>query len=359
MSATERHRSPGSSFSCICGALLLAASCLTSTTTVGSAQTSVAEFYKGKSIYIVVGTAAGGGFDAYARMIARHLGKHIPGNPTIIPQNLDGGGGWRATQRVAQIAPPDGTTIGAILPPTLLDPLIGDPRKKLERFDLAFLGSASKNLAACFARTDAPVQSAQDLFEKELIVGTGNATSTTFAFSTVLKNVLGAKLKLTAGYTGNAQLYVAMDRGEVQGMCGTSIIGVTSMRANWFKDKFARAILQENINGHPDLNALGVPSVLSFAKTDEQRQMLELYYSQQEFGRPYVVNAKTPPDRLAALQKAFMDTMRDPELLRESEKLQLDIDPINGPEVAALLARAYASSPGAVAKLREAMGYGH
>ena len=359
MSVTVRHRFTASSFSRVCGALLLTAPCPISMTTGGTAQTAVAEFYKGKSVYILVGTAAGGGFDAYGRMVARHLGKHIPGNPTIIPQNLDGGGGWRATQRVAMTAPPDGTTIGAILPTTLLDPLIGDPRKKLERFDLAFLGSASKNLQACFVRTDAPVQSAQDLFEKELIVGTGNATSTTFGFSTILKNVLGAKLKLTPGYTGNAQIYVAVDRGEVQGMCGTSIIGVTSMRANWFSEKFARAILQESATGHPDLNALGVPRALSFAKTDEQRQMLEVYYSQQEFGRPYIVNVKTPPDRLAALQKAFMDTMRDPELLRELEKLQLDIDPITGPEVGALVAKAYASSPEAVAKLREAMGYGH
>src|SRR5262245_36407294 len=215
-------------------ACLLAAPCLIALATGAAAQTSVAEFYKGKSVYVLVGTAAGGGFDAYARMIARHLGKYIPGNPTIVPQNLDGGGGWRATMRVATTAPPDGTTIGAILPTTLLDPLIGDPRKKFERVDLAFLGSASKNLQGCFVRTDAPVKSAADLFEKELIVGAGNATSTTFGFSTVLKNVLGAKLKITAGYTGNAQIYVAMDRGEVEGMCGTSYIGVTSMRANWF-----------------------------------------------------------------------------------------------------------------------------
>jgi tripartite-type tricarboxylate transporter receptor subunit TctC len=342
----------------ICGAWLLAALCLFSATTGGAAQSAVAEFYKGKSVYLVIGSAAGGGFDAYGRLVARHLGKYIPGNPTVIPQNLDGGGGFRASMRVAVLAPPDGTHIGAILPTTLLDPIIGDPRKKLERLDLAHLGSAGKNLAACFVRADAPVKSFNELLEKELVVGAGNMSSTTREFAALLKNVLGAKLKIAAGYTGNAQIYLAVDRGEVQGMCGTGYIGVSSIRRNWLDDKFVNVIVQESIHGHPDLNAMGVPRTLEFAKSDEQRKMLEIYYSQQEFGRPFVVSAKVPPDRLAALQKALMSTLKDSELLREAATADLAIDPIPGPEVDELVRKAYASSPQLLAKLRQALEYG-
>ena len=308
----------------IWGLFLLSASTGLGGMTALHAQTdSVANFYRGKTVYVVAGDAAGGGFDAYARLVARHLGDHIPGHPGVVVQNMEGGGSFLAGEHVAVSAPADGTYIGAIHPTVLLDPVMGDPKKGVKRLDLAYLGSAAKNLSACFVRTDSPVHSFPDMFQKELIVGAGNQASTTREFAAMLKNLLGAKLKISAGYTGNADIYLAVDRGEVQGMCGTGADGVKALRPNWMKDNFAEPIVQESIEGDPDLNAMHVPLILSFVKDDEQRQILTLYYSQQEFGRPYVISTKVPADRKAALQTAFLDTLKDPELLADAQKAKL------------------------------------
>jgi tripartite-type tricarboxylate transporter receptor subunit TctC len=338
--------------------LLLAFSSLCDATGLLAQTNSVADFYHGKTVYVIAGDAAGGGFDAYARLVARHLGEHIPGHPGVIVQNVEGGGSFLAAEHIALSSPPDGTYIGAIHPTVLLDPIMGDPRKGVKRLDLAYLGSAAKNLSACFVRTDAQVHSFPDVFQNELIVGAGNQASTTREFAALLKNLLGAKLKISAGYTGNADIYLAVDRGEVQGMCGTGADGVKGLRPNWMKDGFAEPIVQESIEGDPDLNAMHVPLILSFVKDDEQRQILTLYYSQQEFGRPYVISTKVPPERKAALQTAFMDTLNDPDLLADAKKSNLNVSPIPGSEVEALVNKDYSAPPALLAKLRGALGYG-
>ena len=324
----------------------------------GLAQTSsVAEFYKGKTVYLVIGAAVGAGYDAYSRLIARHLGRHIPGNPDIVPQNLDGAGAFRAATRVAVSAPQDGTYIAAIYPTTLLDPIMGNPKRKVARLDFAYLGSASKNLSACFFRADAPVKSFAETFEREIIVGAGTEASTTREYSAILKNILGAKLKIASGYTGNGQIYLAIDRGEVQGTCGMGYIGVQSLRSNWLRDGFVKVAAQESVDGDPELNAKGVPRTIEFAKTDEQRQILDIYYSQQEFGRPYVVGATVPRERVEALQRAFMSTLEDLDLLREAKAANFHISPITASALETLVTKAYSSPPEILAKLRQALGY--
>lgn len=339
--------------------VVLSLSCLLVETDGSLAQTpSVAEFYQGKTVHLIIGAAVGAGYDAYSRLIAQYLGKHIPGNPDVVPQNLDGAGAFRAAMRAAVTAPQDGTYIAAIHPTTLLDPIIGDPKKKVERLDFAYLGSASKNLAACFFRADAPAKSFAEAFEKEIIVGAATEASTTREYSAILKNVLGVKLKISSGYTGNGQIYLAVDRGEVQGMCGTGYIGVASLRSNWLRSGFVKIVAQESINGDQELNAKGIPRTVDFAKTDEQRQILDIYYSQQEFGRPYVVGVKVPRERVQALQSAFMATLADPDLLREAANLNFDISPISGLAVQALVAKAYSSPPQILTKIRQALGYG-
>ena len=350
----------GDSLRRICAALLLAVLGAFAGSHDVMAQTdSVASFYKGRTVYVLAGDAVGGGFDAYARLVARHIGKYIPGNPNVVPENLPGGGSFLAGERIAVAAPEDGTYIGALHPTVFLDPIMGDPRKKVKRLDLAYLGSASKNLSVCLARTDAPVQSFAEVFKKELIVGAGNDASTTREYAGLLKNLLGAKLKISSGYTGNADIYLAVDRNEVQGICGVGSIGVRALRPNWFKKNgAAKIIAQESIHGEPDLNAMGVPRTLDFAKTDDQRQILTLYYSQQEFGRPFVVSKKTPPERLAALQKAFMSVFSDPDFQIDAKKTNLDVSPIPGAEVESLVNQAYAAPPDILAKLRKALGYG-
>lgn len=315
------------------------------------------QFYKGKTVNLVIGSAAGAGFDAYGRLVARHIGKHIPGAPQIVPQNLDGAGGFRAASRVAVSAPQDGTYIAGVYPTTLLDPVMGDPRKKVEKLNLVALGSVSKNLAACFFRADAPVKTFAETFDKEVILGAGNQGSTTRQFASVLKNVLGVKLKISAGYSGNAQVYLAVDRNEVQGMCGTGYVGVTSLRANWLKEGFVNIVAQESLKGIPELNAKSVPLTLSFAKTEEQRRILQVFYSQQEFGRPFITGGAVPADRIAALQKAFMDTMKDPELLEDAKKSKLEVEPITGAEVDKLVQIAFSTPPELLSKLRQTLEY--
>lgn len=339
-------------------ALLAAAALTLPLLVVGSAHAQTPEqFYKGKTVNVIIGSAVGAGYDAYGRLVARHLGKHIPGNPSVVPQNLDGAGGYRAAARVAIGAPLDGTYIAAVYPSTLLDPILGDPRRKVERLNLAYIGSASKNLAACFVRTDAPVKTFAEMLEKEVIVGAGNQGSTTRQGAAILKNVLGAKLKVSAGYTGNAQIYLAMDRGEVQGMCGTGYVGLASLRANWLKENFVNIVVQESLHGIPELNARKIPRALEYAKSDEQRRMLEVYYGLQEYGRPFVVAAGIPADRLAALQQAFMSTLKDPELLADSAKSKLEVEPLTGAELEKLVQVAYSTPPEVMAKLRQALEY--
>jgi tripartite-type tricarboxylate transporter receptor subunit TctC len=323
------------------------------------AQPSVGEFYKGKTIHLIIGAAVGAGYDAYSRLIARHLGKHIPGNPDIVPQNLDGAGAFRAAQRVAVTAPQDGTYVGANHPTTLLDPIMGNPKRKVARLDYAYLGSASKNLSACFFRADAPVKTFAETFDREIVIGVGTEASTTREYSAVLKNLLGAKLKMAGGYSGNGQIYLAIDRGEVQGTCGMGYTGAASLRPNWFRDGTVNVVAQESVAGDAALNAKGIPRTAQFAKTDEQRQILDIYYSQQEFGRPYVVGAKVPRERVEALQRAFMTTLADPELLQEAKKLNFDISPLPAADLEALVKKAYAAPAPILAKLRQALGYGH
>lgn len=321
------------------------------------ADDDVAQFYKGKTIYMVIGSAPGGGFDVYGRLVARYLGKYVPGNPAVVPQNLDGGGGTVAGTRVSVTAPQDGTFIGAIHAETILDPLIGDPHKNTKALKFAYLGSADADIEGCFVRTDAPVKSFQDAFSTELLLGGGNEASSTREFASVLKNVLGLKIKIVAGYSGNAQLILAMDRGEIQGICGASVTAVMAIRPDWFEQKKVRLLAQEGPEDRPELRALGAPQTLDFAKTEEQRQILELFYSQEEFGRPFVMGSEVPKARIDAVRSAFMSALSDPDLLREAKTMGLEISPLSGPKLGELVAKVYANSPDILGKTREAIGY--
>jgi tripartite-type tricarboxylate transporter receptor subunit TctC len=316
----------------------------------------VARFYKGKQITIVVGTTVGGGYDAYARLIARHMGKHVPGHPTFVVTNMPGAGSNVAGFYVYATAPKDGTVIGAVFAGALVEPLIGttatihhDPSK------FQFLGSANDDVYICIARKDAPVQSFKDAFHKELIMGASAAASTS-EFASVLDNVLGTRLKLVIGYNGSKPIMLAMEKGEVQGACGLAWPSISVTNSGWFGPKGTmRVLVQTHVKGYPELNAKGIPLATSFAKTDEQRAIMELFFSQTVFGRPYLVAPEVPADRVAALRKAFMDTMHDPEYLADARKQGLDTDPVDGKEVQRLVQKFYSAPPDLIAKVKAAM----
>jgi tripartite-type tricarboxylate transporter receptor subunit TctC len=338
--------------------LLTVSPCAFAGDTPHDGHDKVADFYRGNTVYMVIGSASGGGFDAYARIIGKYMTRYIPGNPIVVPQNMPGVGGFAAGARVAVTAPQDGTYIGAIHPTTIVDPVLGDPRKAAKALEFAYLGSATEELEACFLRTDAPAKSFEDGFHKEIIIGAGNQASSTREYPALLKEVLGMNLKIVGGYSGTAQIMLALERGEVQGMCGASYLNVVATKPSWFTDNFVKAISYQGNKDHPELDKLaGIKPAVAYATTDEQRQILNIYDSQEKFGRPYVTGAKVPPERIAALRTAFLSALKDPQLVKEFEALGLDISPVSGEVVHELVAKVYSASPEILRKTRAALGY--
>jgi tripartite-type tricarboxylate transporter receptor subunit TctC len=320
------------------------------------AQDAVAQFYKGQTVTIIVGSSAGGGYDLYGRLVARHLGKHLPGHPTVAVRNMPGAASNVAAAHVYGVAPKDGTVIGAIFMGAVVEPLFGGKTRATHdpgRFN--YVGNANRDTYMCIVRGDAPVKAFTDAFERELIMGGTAEGASTRDYAVMLKNLLGVKFKIVAGYTGSREINLAIERGEVQGGCGQTWSSVAATYPAWFRDGTVKVLAQEDVEGHPDLNRQGVPRTLDFAKTPEQRQILELVYSQSRFGRPYVVAPDVPPDRVVALRRAFMATMRDPELMTEAERIKLDTFSIPGDELQTLIAKLYATPADIVEKARQAL----
>jgi tripartite-type tricarboxylate transporter receptor subunit TctC len=322
-----------------------------------AAQDSVEEFYRGKTVTIMVGSSAGGGYDTYAREIARHIGRYIPGNPTIVPQNMPGAGSNKAAGYVYSLAPKDGTTIGAIFPGTILQPLIGNVPTPHDPSKFIYVGSANSDAYMCVARKDAPVQNFNDLLKHELIIAGATEGATTHDLPVVENNLLGTKFKIVSGYPGMRENTIAIERGEVQGVCGYGWTSLETQHPEWLTRRFINIIVQESVRGYSKLNDMGVPRTADFAKTDEDRQIFELLYSQGIFGRPYVLPPGVPADRVAALRKAFMATMRDETLRGEAEKMKLDLDPIPGEDLQVLVAKLFALPPPIVARAKQALVY--
>ncbi len=335
---------------------VLAAAGLTAGAAV--AQEQIAQFYKGKTVYVVIGSAAGGGFDTYGRLVARHIGKHIPGNPNVVPQNMPGAGGGAAANHVGTIALQDGTFIGAVHPAVIMDPILGDRTKiKMDVTKINWIGSANSDTYVCVLRADAEVKTFAEAKDKQVILGASSDAASTREFPTLLNNVLGTKFKLVSGYSGNREVMLAVDKNEVQGICGAGWSSVLAVRSQWFKDGTVKVLAQENIPGHPDLNKGGVPKTIDFATTPEQRQIMELYYSQEIFGRPYMMGPDVPKDRVEAVRTAFAAAMKDSELLAEAKKLNLDVDSLNGAELQALVQKIFTVDQAVVERTKKALGY--
>ena len=324
--------------------------------TVGSpaAAQDPAAFYKGRQMNIIVGSSPGGGYDTYARFVARHMGKHIPGNPVIVVQNMPGAGGNVSANFLYNVAPKDGTAIGAFQSGVILEPLLGKTPVKHDPSKFYYLGSANDDIYICIARTDAQAKSFRDSLTTELLLAASQSSSTA-DYPLVINAVLGSKFKVVTGYPGSREISLAVERGEAQGACGLAWPSISVTQPGWFDSGRVHVILQTHQKGHPDLNARGVPLAHSFAKTDEDRAMLDLFFSQSRFGRPFVISPDVPADRAAALRKAFAQTLADPELLAEAGKARLDVVPVSGEEVQELVKQVYASPPAIIAKTKKAI----
>jgi tripartite-type tricarboxylate transporter receptor subunit TctC len=319
------------------------------------AEDSVADFYRGKQVTIVVGSSAGGGYDLYARLLGRYIGKYIPGNPNVIVQNMPGAGGNTAAAYVANVAAKDGTFIGAPQAGSLTDQLVGmnAAQIKHDARTLNYLGSANSEVFTCVVRADAPIKSFDEIFSKEVILGSSGGTTRDMPMA--LKNLLGAKIRFVHGYAGTREVGLAIDSGEVQGICGMGWTSIQSQRPDWFKAQAVRVLVQESMSGDPDLNKQKIPLSISYAQEPEKRQMLELLYSQGVFTRPFFVAPEVPKAMVEALRDAFVKALADPQAIAEAEKQRLVITTINGADLERIVKELYAIPALVIAKLKAAL----
>jgi len=310
-----------------------------------------AEFYRGKTITLYIGSSAGGVYHVYARMLARHMGKHIPGNPRIVASNMEGAGSLRLTNHLYNVAAKDGTVIGTINRGAPFEPLIGEANLAL--FDpsrFTWIGSIANEVSVCAVWERAGIDNFDQLFTRELTVGGTGSGADTNQFPKVMNGVLGTKMKIVSGYPGGNNIDLAMERGEVDGRCGWSWSSIVSSRKAWLESGSIKVLVQLALQKHPDLP--DVPLIMDYAKTDEQRAMLRLIFSRAALGCPFLAPPDIPADRAAALRQAFDDTMKDPEFLEEAMKATLEVAPVKGDELQQLIAEIYRTPKDVVDKTR-------
>ena len=324
-------------------------------TSGAQAQDAIADFYRGKQLTMVVGSSSGGGYDLYARLVARFMSKHSPGAPNVIVQNMPGAGGNTSAAFVANVAPKDGTIIGAPQAGSLVDQLVSvnAAQVKHDARTLNYLGSANSEVFTCLVKSDSPIKSFDDIFTREVIFGSSGGTTRDMPMA--LKNLLGAKIRFVQGYAGTREVGMAMETGEVQGLCGMGWTSIQSQRPDWFEKKIVRVLVQESMAGDPDLNKQGVPLSVSYTKDAEKLQMFELLYSQGVFTRPFFVAAGVPKERVEALRSAFMKAMSDPQAIAEAERQRLVITAISGADLEALVRKLYTIPKPVIDKLKAAL----
>lgn len=320
--------------------------CLLQLSTSGRAE-EVAEFYRGKTLSIVVAHEAGTGFDVYARAFARYLGRHVPGQPTAIVQNMPGAGGITAAAWLYNIAPKDGTTIATMVHAIMLDHQLGEKRGKYEASKFSFIGNMERSVATCVVTAKSGIGSLDDLLRRESIFGGVSRAGALSQGTLALIHLLGARIKLVEGYKGSANLRFAMQRGEIDGMCG---IPVSTLKTQWRSDMESgdfKVVVQLNEKPRPEL--AGAAMLDSFARSDEDRQVFDMIFGALVLGRMYLAPPGIPPARLASLRAAFDAAIEDPEFLAEAARNRMEITPQTGAEVEKLIER-FTSAPAAIVK---------
>lgn len=322
---------------------------------VGTAA-QAADFYKDKNIELVVGSSPGGGYDVYARLIARHIDRYIPGKPTIITQNMPGGGSGKAATYIYEVAPKDGTVIGGLFPGAIIGPLL-DTRVKVhyDPTKLVYLGSADSGTRVCATMSTSPIKTFTDAQKTKTIVGASAAGGSTRDYAVLLNKLAGAKFEVVAGYKGSADILLAVERDEVNGLCGFDWTSFKTQKPDWIRDRKINVLVQVGPEPEPELTKMGVPEIWKFLKNEDDRKVVELIVAQQVFGRPYVVPPGTPKDRVEILRNAFTAVLKDKKLLAESDKSRLSITPASGRKVQDLVTKLYASPKSVVQRAKDVM----
>jgi tripartite-type tricarboxylate transporter receptor subunit TctC len=308
---------------------------------------SVADFYRGKSITMLIGYTSGGGYDLYARVLSRHMGKHIPGNPSMVPQNMPGAGSLRVAGFLYSAAPKDGTTLGIFGRGVAVEPLIGSSGSQFNARKFTWLGSGSDQVSLCASWHTSAVKTWSDMLTTPFTVGGEGPGSDPDMFAIMLKNLLGVKLKLVSGYPGGPEVNLAVERGEVDARCGWSWSSIKITKPEWLAQKKINLLLQMAMKKSPELP--DVPLIADQVKTERERLIIKLMMSRQQMGWPFIAPPDLPADRAQALRKAFDDTMKDPEFRAEAKQRLLDVNPMSGAELDKLVGELYQTPPDVIA----------
>jgi tripartite-type tricarboxylate transporter receptor subunit TctC len=323
----------------------------------GSASAQVTDqaggFFHGRQMRIVVGSAAGGGYDLFARIVARHMSRHIPGNPTMVVQNVPAAGGIVMVNQLFTIAPKDGTVIGAPINGIPTAPLLQPNAAHFDATKLNWLGSTNREPYVAFLWHTVPVHDIAALARTPVTVG-GTAPGTTMVdFPLLVNDVLGLKFKIVRGYESTPQINHAIERGEVEGMGGIGWASVKAQTPHWIAEKKIRVIGQYGLTRYGELG--DVPTMLELAKNETDAQAMRMLFARTEYGRPYFLPPDVPPERVQVLRRAFDATMKDASFMADAARLKLDIDPMTGEEVQALVQQLAATPPDIVARVRTAL----
>jgi tripartite-type tricarboxylate transporter receptor subunit TctC len=318
--------------------LLVAAACM-----LTGAPAVAQDVYAGKTITLVVGGDAGTGFDVYARVLGRHMHRHIPGKPNIVVQNMPGAGSVKAAEYLYTIAPKDGTTFAILFPGALVEPLIGDPsRYRYDPTKFGYLGTADSGTRLCLTYHTSKTKTFEDAQRSTSIIGATQPGSSTADYPNMLNALAGAKFKVVTGYKSTVEIMLAMERGEVDGVCGHEVSSVRAQRPAWIGSASVNLLVQVGLEPNDEMTKLGVPPVWKFVP-EENRAVTELIVAQQVFGRPFVTPPEIPEAQLKILRAAFMATLADPEFLADAKKASLDVNPKSGEEVGAVIKKMFAA----------------
>ena len=321
-----------------------------------AAPATAADYFAGKTIDLLVGAPPGGGYDIYARVVARHLGRNIPGQPTVVVKNMPGAGSAKAAQFIATIAPKDGTAMAGIMPGAIMGPLL-DPRTEalFDPTKVMYVGTANSGTRVCVTLKGSKIATFDDARKVPAKFGGSAPNDSTYEYGYLHKHTSGAIYDIVSGYRGTQDMALAMERGELDGLCGWDWSSVKSQKPDWLRENKANVLLQVSLDPHPELTKMGVPTVFDHVKNADDRKVVELIISQTVFHRSYIAPPGTAPAQLAILRAAFDATMKDKQFLEDADKMRVDIDPLSGAKVQEVVAKLYATPSDVVERAKKAI----
>jgi tripartite-type tricarboxylate transporter receptor subunit TctC len=320
--------------------------------TAASAQDTFS--YKNRTITLYAAGSAGGGYDFYARLLARHMGRHLPGAPTVVVKNMPGAGGLLLANYLQARAARDGTEFAALEHGTVFAPLLNNVRVEFDPARFGWLGSMEHFTPIVAVWHTVPIYSADDLMVKSMTVGSSGAGSTTWGYPHSLNAILGTKMKVVAGYPGSAEINLAIERGELDGVSSWCWTCLKAEKPHWLAEKKMRVVMQLAPTGDPELTRMNIPTVFDRATSDEQRQMLNTVFGSVGMSRPFVAPPDLPPERLAMLRKGFEEAVKDPSLIADAAGKGFVVEFIAPQSIEAIISNAYGADPRLIDKVRAA-----